>query len=406
LLARAKLTSREGAKSGFVNAARRSLTVKADESQLFGLTRRLIDIPSVSGEEGEVGRFLASHLEALGYEVTAQEIAPDRANVFARAAGAPARVVLSTHMDTVPPFIASSEDAEFIAGRGACDAKGIIAAQIAAAERLRAEGVSDVGLLFTVDEELGSLGARAADRLEAARECRFLVNGEPTDNRLAVGTKGSLRVRLRAEGRAAHSAYPEHGESAVEKLLDVFAAIRAFQWPSDPFFGETTCNIGTVRGGTRPNVVPASAEAELQFRLVTKADEVKELLDRVVAGRARIEHLSENDPVRLTAVEGFERVVVRFTTDIPYLKNWGAPLLLGPGSILDAHTDGERVRKGELAEAVSLYTRLVKSLLEGARGAEDLKSGGAESSTAGEAEGPRPDDAGRGLGGRAGGFSG
>jgi acetylornithine deacetylase len=360
-----------------VNGAWQSLIVNADESQLFELTRRLIDIPSVSGEEGEVGRFLASHLASLGYEVTTQEIAPGRANVFARVAGAAARVVLSTHMDTVPPHVASSEGGEFVNGRGACDAKGIIAAQIAAAERLRAEGVNEVGLLFTVDEELGSLGARAADRLDAARECRFLVNGEPTDNRLAVGTKGSLRVRLRAEGRAAHSAYPEHGESAVEKLLDVFAAIRAFRWPSDPFFGETTCNIGTVRGGTRPNVVPASAEAELQFRLVTPADEVKELLDRVVAGRAHVEYMSENDPLRLTEVEGFEKIVVRFTTDIPYLKSWGAPLLLGPGSILDAHTDGERVRKSELTEAVSLYTRLARTLLARARTEEVARTNGA-----------------------------
>ncbi|HLL74635.1 MAG TPA: M20/M25/M40 family metallo-hydrolase [Pyrinomonadaceae bacterium] len=380
--------------------------MKADESKLFELTRRLIDIPSVSGEEGEVGRFLASHLEALGYEVLTQEIAPGRANVFARIPGAAARVVLSTHMDTVPPHTPSSEDAEFIAGRGACDAKGIIAAQIEAAERLRAEGVNEVGLLFTVDEELGSLGARAADHLDAARECRFLVNGEPTDNRLAVGTKGSLRVRLRAEGRAAHSAYPEHGESAVEKLLDVFAAIRAFQWPSDPFFGATTCNIGTVRGGTRPNVVPADAEAELQFRLVTEADKIKELLDRVVAGRARIEYLSENDPVRLMEVEGFEQVVVRFTTDIPYLKSWGVPLLLGPGSILDAHTDGERVRKSELTEAVALYARLASTLLERARGEEASPTRGAEGSAAKEAEGPRPGDEERGDDARAGGFSG
>ena len=354
--------------------------MKTDESQLFELTRRLIDTPSVSGEEGEVGRFLASHLSSLGYEVSAQEIAPNRANVFARVPGSAARVVLSTHMDTVPPHISSSEDAEFVNGRGACDAKGIIAAQIMAAEQLRAEGVGGVGLLFTVDEELGSLGARAADRLEAARDCRFLVNGEPTDNRLAVGTKGSLRVRLRAEGRAAHSAYPEHGESAVEKLLDVFAGIRAFRWPSDPFFGETTCNIGTVAGGTRPNIIPASAEAELQFRLVTPAGEIKEMLGRVVAGRARVEHMSENDPLRLTEVEGFEQVVVRFTTDIPYLKNWGAPVLLGPGSILDAHTDGERVRKGELVEAVSLYKRLARTLLERARDEEVLPTRGAEDS--------------------------
>lgn len=351
-----------------------------DEAQLYELTRRLIDIPSVSGDEGAVGRFLASHLAGLGYEVESQEIAPGRANVLARVAGGRARVVLSTHMDTVPPHIASSEDDEFIHGRGACDAKGIIAAQISAAGRLRAEGIGGVGLLFTVDEELGSHGARAADSHAWARDCRFLVNGEPTDNRLAAGTKGSLRLRLTTEGRAAHSAYPEHGESAIEKLLDVLADLRAHRWPREEFFGETTCNIGTVSGGTRPNVIPARAEAELQLRLVTDARRVKEEFERVVAGRAGVEYLSENDPVRLTSVEGFDGVVVRFTTDIPYLTNWGRPLLLGPGSILDAHTSHERVRKSELSEAVELYARLARTLLaraDEADGADDFEGGGA-----------------------------
>jgi acetylornithine deacetylase len=330
---------------------------------LFELTRTLIDIPSVSGEEAEVGRFLASHLEGLGYRVESQEVEPGRANVLATT-GARARVVLSTHMDTVPPFIPSSEDATHIRGRGSCDAKGIIAAQVAAAGRLRAGGFEEVGLLFTVDEELGSLGARAADSHPLARGCEYLINGEPTDNRLAVGSKGSLRLRLLTEGRAAHSAYPERGESAVEKMLDVLADVRACRWPRDEFFGETTCNIGTISGGTRPNVVPAAAQAELQIRLVTPSATVRAMLEEAVAGRARVEYLSTAEPVRMHSVEGFEREVVRFTTDIPYLPSWGAPLLVGPGSILDAHTDGERVPKRELEEAVEIYTRLVKSLLK------------------------------------------
>jgi acetylornithine deacetylase len=227
---------------------------------------------------------------------------------------------------------------------------------------------------------------RAADRLDAARDCRYLVNGEPTDNRLAVGTKGSLRVKLRADGRAAHSAYPEHGESAVEKLLDVFAAIRAHRWPADPFCGETTCNIGTVAGGPRPNVIPVSAEAELQFRLVTSAAEVKETLERGVAGRAHVQYLSENDPLRLTEVEGFEQVVVRFTTDIPYLTNWGAPLLVGPGSILDAHTAGERVRKSDLAAAVTLYAHLARTLLERTHGGGAARTLGGDGSQRGDGD--------------------
>ena len=329
---------------------------------LFELTRRLIDIPSPSGEEGEVGRFLAAHLGALGYAVESQEVAEGRANVIATT-GARPRVVLSTHMDTVPPSIASSEDEEFIRGRGACDAKGIIAAQIAASERLRAEGFKEVGLLFTVDEELGSIGARAANEHALARDCEFLINGEPTGNKLAVGSKGSLRVRLACEGRAAHSAYPEHGDSAIEKLLDVLADVRACAWPADEFFGETTCNVGTVAGGTRPNVIPAEAEAVLQLRLVTESGEVKKILERAIAGRARVEYLSVAEPVRMRAVEGFESEVVRFTTDIPYLTNWGVPLLLGPGSILDAHTAHEKVSKRELEESVELYVRLARSLL-------------------------------------------
>ena len=333
---------------------------------LFELTRKLMDIPSVSGEEGEVGRFLASHLEGLGYRVELQEVGAGRANVLART-GARPRVVLSTHMDTVPPFIASSEDDEYIHGRGACDAKGIIAAQLTAAGRLREEGLEELGLLFTVDEELGSLGARAANTHALAGECEFLINGEPTGNRLAVGSKGSLRLRLLTDGRAAHSAYPERGESAIEKMLDVLSDLRTCAWPRDEFFGETTCNIGTLRGGTRPNVIPAGAEAQLQIRLVTPSSTIKDILEKVVAGRARLEYMSAAEPVRMLSVEGFGREVVRFTTDVPYLSNWGRPLLLGPGSILDAHTDGERVSKRELEEAVGLYTRLVRKLLAGAQ---------------------------------------
>jgi acetylornithine deacetylase len=343
---------------------------------LIELTRTLIDIPSPSGDEAEVCGFLFSYLESLGYSVERQEVKDGRANIIATL-DEPARVMLSTHMDTVPPHIASSEDEHHVYGRGACDAKGIIAAQIKAAERLRREGVSHLGLLFTVDEELGSLGARAANNHLCASDCRFLINGEPTDNRLATGSKGSLRLVIKTQGRAAHSAYPEHGESAIEKLLDVLASVRACRWPTDDFFGETTCNIGRIQGGTRPNVIPAEAQAELQIRLVTDAAPVKEAIERAVAGRAQVEYLSVASPVRMLAVDGFEPCIVRFTTDIPHLSNWGSPLLIGPGSILLAHTLEERVGKRELAEAVELYTGLVRSLLarEAEAGGEHLAEG-------------------------------
>ena len=330
---------------------------------VFELTRKLIDIPSVTGEEAAVSAFLASYLEGLGYTVEKQLVEENRFNVIATTSEPP-RIVLSTHMDTVPPFIASSEDEQFIYGRGACDAKGIIAAQVSAAEELRASGFAEIGLLFTVDEELASVGARAANKHPLAASCRYLINGEPTDNRLATGSKGALRLTLRTEGRAAHSAYPEQGDSAIERILDVLTSVRAVNWPTDDFFGETTCNIGTIKGGIRSNVIPAEAQAELAIRLTTDAETVKKLLEDAVAGRAQIEYSSAHNPVSMTALEGFEQIVVRFTTDIPYLTSWGAPLLLGPGSILFAHTAEERVTKQELVEAVELYVRMARALTE------------------------------------------
>jgi acetylornithine deacetylase len=329
---------------------------------LFELTKKLIDIPSVTGDEKAAGEFLSAHLESLGYKVERQEVEKNRFNVFART-GAPPRIVLSTHMDTVPPHIAASENEEMIYGRGACDAKGIIAAQVTAAEQLRAAGVNEVGLLFTVDEEAGSEGARIANANPLASECEYLINGEPTDNKLARATKGSLRLTLKATGRSAHSAYPEQGDSAIEKLLDVLQDVRDCQWSSDALLGETTCNIGVVSGGTRANVIPAEASAVLQLRLVKDAQSAKSILEKAVAGRAEVEYLSAHAPVHLFTVNGFDQCVVRFTTDIPYLSRWGQPLLIGPGSILQAHTDGEYMSKRELREAVTLYAGLARSLL-------------------------------------------
>ena len=328
---------------------------------LFDLTRQLIDIPSLTGDEADVGTFLATYLEDAGYRVEAQTVEPTRFNILATSEQPP-RIVFSTHMDTVPPFIGSREDDEYIHGRGSCDAKGIIAAQIFAAERLRADGMNHVGLLFTVDEELGSEGAQAANDHLLARECRYLINGEPTDNRMAIGTKGSVRLIVTASGRAAHSAYPEYGESAIDKLLDILHDIRAIEWPDDGFFGATTCNIGVVEGGTRPNVIPDHARAQLQIRLGIDIEQIKRIVERTVGGRGEIEYASAHNPVRLFSVPGFDETVVRFTTDVPYLSNWGKPLLLGPGSILDAHTDHERVSKRELERSVDLYVALANKL--------------------------------------------
>ncbi len=328
------------------------------------LARRLIDIPSVSGEEEAMARFLTPYLEGLGYRVQLLEAPPGRPGLVATTGGeAPPRLVFSTHLDTVPPHFASGEDEEYVYGRGACDAKGILAAQVAAAERLRAEGWSELGLLFVVDEERGSIGARVANAHPLARECRWLIDGEPTENKLAVGCKGSLRVALRAEGTGGHSAYPERGRSAIHTLLDVLADVRDVAWPRDEYFGETTCNVGVITGGTSANVIAPDARADLHIRLVTDQAPVRDLLERAVGARARIEYLSFTPPVRLTAVAGFEQCVVGYTTDVPHLSNWGRPLLLGPGSIHDAHTARERIAKAELERGVELYVRLARTLL-------------------------------------------
>lgn len=360
----AALLERDGAErppgAGVAPAARPRAGAVPD---VFALARGLIDVPSISGEEAGIARFLAGYLSDLGYRVALADAAPGRPNLLATT-GAPPRVVLCTHLDTVPPFIGSHDDGDAIAGRGACDSKGILAAQITAAERLRAEGVSELGLLFVVDEEMGSLGARAANAHPCARDCRYVVVGEPTDNKLAVGCKGSLRVALSTEGTGGHSAYPESGTSAIDALLDVLQGIRGCDWPRDEFFGDTTVNVGIITGGTRTNVLATEARSDLHFRLVTDADRVKRLLERTVAGRAGIEYLSVTPPVRLMGMAGFEQCVVGFTTDTAHLGHWGTPLLLGPGSILDAHTAHERIAKTELARGVDLYVRLVRSLLE------------------------------------------
>jgi len=329
---------------------------------LFDLTKSLMNIPSVSGDEEAVGFYLRDYLRSLGWTVELQAVSENQNNVIAYLNETP-RVFLSTHIDTVPPFIEASEDDEKIYGRGACDAKGIIAAQITAAEQLRKEGIEDIGLLYTVEEERTSSGAKAANQHPLAAKCEFMINGEPTDNDLAIGSKGTFRLMIKTDGKAAHSAYPEQGDSAIEKLLDILEDIRHTKFPNDEFFGDTTVNIGTVEGGVALNVIPPQAEAGLAIRLTTPKEPIFEALKNVVRDRGEIEILSCSEPVKMLAVEGFNHKVVRFTTDIPYLTNWGQPLLLGPGSILVAHTKDEFVLKKDLEEAVNLYRGLCSGLL-------------------------------------------
>ncbi len=329
--------------------------------RLFELTRNLIEIESITGNEKQIAFYLRDYLAGLGYSVTLQEAAPERYNVQAFA-GDPV-VIFTTHMDTVPPHIAFREDDEFIYGRGACDAKGIIAAQVEAAERLRAEGETRLGLLFVVGEERNSAGAILANKTPCGS--RYFIDGEPTENRLALASKGSLRVELVARGRSAHSAYPEQGESAILKLLDVLQDLRSLELPSDPELGQSTCNIGVLEGGTKPNVIPDFARAEVMFRLVVPAVDLKKRLDSVVRGRCEIHYRFEVPIVRMGVMEGFETTVVSFASDVSFLDRWGKPFLLGPGSILEAHTDHERLSKRELVAGTDLYVRLARRLLAG-----------------------------------------
>jgi acetylornithine deacetylase len=329
----------------------------------FALTSALIDIPSVTDSEKRVGDYLFEHLASLARRhsgvVERMPVAADRFNVFAHW-GHPV-VTLSTHMDTVPPFFSSREDQDFIWGRGACDTKGIIAAMLTAAENLLTAGTRDFGLLFVVGEERDSAGAAVASK--NTRGSRFLINGEPTENKIALGSKGSLRYEIIARGKLAHSAYPELGQSAIEILLDVLQSIRAIPLPQDELFGRSTLNIGTIAGGRAPNVIADYAQAEIMFRLVGDAGPLRDAVVDAVAGRAEPREVFTSPAQRLESFSGLPTTVVSFATDIPsFAGTWGKPFLIGPGSIHLAHTAEERIPKKELLEAIDLYARMVTKL--------------------------------------------
>ena len=341
---------------------------------VFELTRALIDIESITNDEERVGNYLYYYLEPLaarfGGRIERMELervqlgrtqqAPRRFNVFAQW-GDPLHVTLSTHMDTVPPFVPSREDDEFIWGRGACDTKGIIACMIKAVEALLEAGERGLGLLFVVGEERNSAGAYRAAK--EPRGSRFIINGEPTENKLALGSKGALRYELVANGKMAHSAYPELGDSAIHKLIEALTEIRRIPLPVDSRLGPSTLNIGTLSGGRAPNVIADEARADIMIRLVGDSAETKAALERAVAGRAELREIIEIPALHLNAVPGIGTTVVAYTTDIPaFGGRWGEPFLIGPGTIHVAHTLEERVPKAQLDEAVQIYQRMVRHL--------------------------------------------
>lgn len=332
---------------------------------IFELTRTLVDIESITGNEEQVGQFLFSHLSEIAAgtdgRVEVMDVEPHRFNVFAHW-GEPA-VTLSTHMDTVPPFFPSREDDDCIWGRASCDTKGIIAAMISATRDLLASGTRNFGLLFVVGEERNSAGAYAASR--QPRGSRFLINGEPTENKLALGSKGALRFEVHASGRMAHSAYPELGESAIDKLLDALHKLREMPLPTHEILGASTLNIGTISGGRAPNVIPDHAQAELFIRLVDEGQSTRDAVHNLVEPGVEVKDVLSIPAVHLGSLTGFETTIVAYTTDIPAFGGaWGRPYLLGPGTIHVAHTSEERVPKRQLEAAVQIYQQMVRQLLQ------------------------------------------
>jgi acetylornithine deacetylase len=332
-------------------------------SDLVDYIRRLVDIPSVTGSEQAVASFLEKDLRERGFSVALQDVVDDRRNVYALSPGVLPRVVFCTHIDTVPPFYPSTEDDLYVYGRGSCDAKGVLAAMVFAAVALREQGIEDVGLLFVVGEEVDSVGALAANRLES--RARYVVVGEPTENRMASGHKGGYKFRLTAKGRAAHSAYPHLGESAIERLLDALSEIRAADWGWSEVLGPATVNIGTIGGGLAANVLAPEAEATVFVRVVGTSSEVEAKLAGILARHPAVvcELISKSDAVFCHTRPGYEIAPVAFGTDIKSLKTFGKPLLIGPGSIHDAHTSREKIGKKEALEAVGYYQRLARELL-------------------------------------------
>jgi acetylornithine deacetylase len=334
----------------------------------IGFTRELCQIESTTYHEGAVGDFLADFLAGRGWAVektpvpqpTESATAGPRWNVYASVAGETPNLVFSTHMDTVPPYIPPTEDEEFLYGRGVSDAKGIIAAQVAAGEALRTEGFR-IGLLFVSGEERDSAGAKVANL--NPKGSRFLINGEPTDNRLALASKGALRAAFKSTGKMAHSAYPELGESAVHKLIEALGKVLAMPLPTLEGIGPSTLNVGQIHGGYAPNVIADKAEAQVLVRTVTDSAQVRAALVEAAAGLAEVEFTLDSPFIRMRAVEGLPTMIAKFATDIPHLSNWGEPLLLGPGSIHVAHTPFEKLAKKELLEAVELYVKVARQLL-------------------------------------------
>jgi len=331
---------------------------------VVSLAHRLISVPSVTGEEAGMAEALEKVLVPLGFQVQLSPVTPDRFNVLATLQSSP-RVLLNSHIDTVPPYFPLREEGDWLYGRGACDTKGILAAMIGSAEKLLREGVDDFGLLFVVGEETDSIGAKHANRSIDLPDVQWTVVGEPTESRFARAQKGGFKFTVRVRGRAAHSGYPELGESAIQALLGLLQEVESMSWGNDEVLGRATANVGIVRGGLRANIVPEQAEAEIMVRVVDSVDAVRQRVERWAAQCPLPVEWTEdtsNDPQHLAVLPDHPETVVAFNTDIPHLSRFGRCLLFGPGSILDAHSDHERISKKEMLASVDVYAHAVRTL--------------------------------------------
>ncbi|KAF9942092.1 hypothetical protein BGZ75_001124 [Mortierella antarctica] len=351
------------------------MTSKESAQELLAFHKALVSISCITENESPCTEYLQAHLTKLGYTVELQKIAPGRENVLAYLGkGRNPKVLFNTHIDVVPPYIEYREDDENVYGRGSSDAKGSMAAQVQAVEELRREGKvaeGDIGFLFVVGEEVDHIGMVKANDLGLTPD--YLIVGEPTESRLALGHKGVLRLNISIEGKAAHSGYPELGISANDKLIDLLSKLKALDLPEDSYFGKTTMNIGMIRGGLAANIVPAFATAGISFRIATSTQDVLDLVDKVIPqeqqlkDKITIERLTCWEPVRCHSVPGFETFVANYFTDIPSFLTAKHSLLFGPGSILCAHAPHEYINKKELIAAVGSYKDIVLKLFAESR---------------------------------------
>ena len=317
-------------------------------------------VDSTSGNEREFLQLLEGMFHDDGWQITRQPVEEDRWNLLVTD-GTDPQVLLSTHVDTVPPVLEVDYDGQVVRGRGACDTKGGLLAMVHAARRVRDAGIEGVGFLLVVGEEVDHRGAKEATALQL--DVDRIILCEPTQNRVVTAQKGMVRCTLRTRGVAGHSAFPDDGESAVGPLLDALEAIRGHDWPTDELLGATTVNIGVIDAGVAANVFAPEARAEVLFRAVSDAEQLLHEVRSTVGGDVEMVDVVYNDPVFFDVPSGVDTCTVPFNTDAPYLADIADVWLVGPGDIRCAHSEDEQIRIGEIFDGIELYEKLIQRVL-------------------------------------------